>query len=40
VQEENIPEKNTHIGICHQELAKGARQQKEEKDIYILLAPT
>jgi hypothetical protein len=26
--------KNTHIGIRQQELAKEARQQKEEKDIY------
>jgi hypothetical protein len=30
--------KNTHISIRQQELAKGSRQQKEEK--YILLAPT
>jgi hypothetical protein len=25
---------NTYIGICQQELAKGARQQKEESHIY------
>jgi hypothetical protein len=28
----NLWEKNTHIGIRQQELAKGARQQKEEKE--------
>jgi hypothetical protein len=26
---------NTHNGICQQELAKGAPQEKEEQDIYI-----
>jgi hypothetical protein len=31
--------KHTHNGICQQELEKGAHQQKEEKDVYIHLAP-
>jgi hypothetical protein len=29
--------RNTHVGILQQE---GARKQKEEEDIYVLLAPT
>jgi hypothetical protein len=29
--------KNTHIGICQQELAKGACQQKEEKHTHIYI---
>jgi hypothetical protein len=31
------PTEKTHIGIRQQELAKGARQRKEEKDTHIYI---
>jgi hypothetical protein len=31
----NLRKEHTHTGIRQQELEEGAREQKEEKDIYI-----